>query len=106
MIVMGMVPVSPEIPRPFMSIETTDSSKPSAENNGMAPMPGNALKGSRGPTLGKNFSKAIFEECIFQKLFFIILVQCLWSFFKCDDTSACQKDWDKCMMDAMRRNGP
>ena len=61
---MGMVPVSPEIPRPFMSIESSDSSKPSAENNGLAPMPGNALKGTQGPTLGKN-AKAIFEDCIF-----------------------------------------
>lgn len=84
MIVMGMVPVSPEIPRPFMSIETSASSKPQSTDNNNMPMPVITSQGSKSPSL----------------------IDCLWTFFKCHDASACQKNWDECMMAAMSRNGP
>ena len=54
MIVMGMVPVSPEIPRPFMSIETSASSKPQSTDNNNMPMPVITSQGSKSPSLSKN----------------------------------------------------
>ena len=54
MIVMGMVPVSLEIPRPFMSIETSVASTPQSTVNNNKPMSVITSQGPKSPSLSKN----------------------------------------------------
>ena len=54
MIVMGMVPVSLEIPRPFMSIETSVASTPQSTVNNNKPTSVITSQGPKSPSLSKN----------------------------------------------------